>query len=316
MPGRRRDRLRGGDREPRRDTGPLVDRARLAQVAREPGQHLQQVPRHLGGQVRLLRDDADLGLKGQRVVRTDLGAEAVLQRGDDAPAVGVVLGVGAGDDDHVQRQPQRVAADLDVALLHDVQHRHLNALGKVGQLVDRHDAAVRPRDEAVRDGLGITEAAALGHLDGVDVADEVGHAGVRGGELLGVALAAVHPPDLKVVTARGSPPDRLGRDRRVGVLVQFGALDHRRPLVEQVRQRPQQPGLALTALTEQHDVVTCDERTLQLRDDGVLETQDSGPHVAALAQCRQQVLPDFFLDSALAMPGGPQLADGPRKLVW
>jgi hypothetical protein len=35
-----------------------------------------------------------------------------------------------------------VAADLDVALLQHVEQRHLDALGEVGQLVDREDAAV------------------------------------------------------------------------------------------------------------------------------------------------------------------------------
>src|SRR6185437_3768410 len=110
-------------------------------------------------------------------------------------AVGVVLRVGAGDDQHVQRQPQRVAADLDVALLHHVEHRHLDALGQVGQLVDGDDAAVRPRDQAVGDGLRVAQAAALGDLDRVDVTDQVGDAGVWGGQLLGVPLAAVSPLD-------------------------------------------------------------------------------------------------------------------------
>ena len=295
--------------------GPLVDRLRLAQVAGEPGEDLQQVVGHLRGQVRLLVDDAHLGLELQRVVRADLGAEPVLQRGDDAAAVGVVLGVGAGHDQHVQRQPQRVAADLDVALLHHVEHRHLDALGQVGQLVDGDDAAVGARDQAVGDGLRVAEAAALGDLDRVDVADQVGHAGVRGGQLLGVPLAAVPPLDRQLVARVGGPPDRLRRDRRVRVLAQLGALDHRRPLVEQAGQRAQQPGLALTALTEQHDVVAGDQRPLQLRQHGVVEADDAGPHVAALGQCGQQVLPDLVFDAPLAMAGCAQLADGPGQIV-
>ena len=265
--------------------------------------------------MRLLVDDADLGVQLQRVVRADLGAEPVLQRGDDASAVGVVLGVGAGDDDHVQRQPQRVAAHLDVALLHHVEHRHLDALGEVGQLVDGDDAAVRPRDQAVGDGLRVAEAAALGHLDRVDVADQIGHAGVRGGQLLEVALAAVPPLDGQIVAGLGGPPDRLRRDRRVRVLTQLGARDHRRPLVEQAGQRAQQPRLALTAFAEQHDVVAGDQSALQLRKHGVLEAQDAGPRVAALGQRGQQVLPDLVLDAPLAMAGGTQLADGPGQII-
>ena len=95
----------------------------------------------------------ELVVEAQRVVGAHLGAEAVLQRGDDAAAVGVVLGVGAGDQQQVERQPQRVAADLDVALLQHVEQRDLDALGEVGQLVDAEDAAVGARDQAVVHGL-------------------------------------------------------------------------------------------------------------------------------------------------------------------
>ena len=49
-----RDRLGAGDREARGDTRALVDRAGLAQVAGEPGQHLQQVVPDLGDDLRLL----------------------------------------------------------------------------------------------------------------------------------------------------------------------------------------------------------------------------------------------------------------------
>ena len=184
-----------------------------------------------------------------------------------------------------------------------------------GKLVDGDDAAVRPRDQAEGDGLRIAEAAALGHLDGVDVADEVGHAGVRRRELLGVALAAVPPRDREVVARGGRAPDRLRGDRGVRMLAQLGALDDGRPLVEQSGQRAQQAGLALPAFAEQHDVVSGDQRPLELRKHGVLEAEDAGPHVAPLGERSQQVLPDFGLDAAFDVPGGPQLADGAREVV-
>jgi hypothetical protein len=65
-------------------------------------------------------------------VGADLGAEAVLERRDDPAAVGVVLGVRGRDEQQVERQAQRVAADLDVALLQHVEQRDLDALGEVG----------------------------------------------------------------------------------------------------------------------------------------------------------------------------------------
>ena len=104
-----------------------------------------------GERPRLLLDDVHLDVDVERVVGADLGAEAVLQRRDDAAAVRVVLGVGRGDEQHVERQPDLVAADLDVALLEHVEQADLDPLGEVGQLVDREDAAVGARHEAVVD---------------------------------------------------------------------------------------------------------------------------------------------------------------------
>ena len=219
----------------------------------------------------------------------DLGAEAVLERGDDPAAVGVVLGVGAGDDEHVERQPQHVAADLDVALLHHVEHRDLDPLGEVGQLVDRDDAAVAARDQPEVDRLGVAERAALGHLHRVDVADQVGD-----GLVSGVAsFSAYRSSRCRHSTGSSSPSSSARRrdavgDRVVGVLAELGAADHRRPLVEQADQGAQQPGLALAALAEEHDVVAGDQGALELRDDGVVEAvqpgHGSGPRASAASR--------------------------------
>ena len=141
------------------------------------------------------RIDRDLVLELGRVVGADLGAEPVLERRDDPAAVGVVLRVRARDDEDVERQPQHVAADLDVPLLHHVEHGDLDPLGQVGQLVDRDDAPVRPRDQSEVDGVRVAQRAALGDLHRVHVADQVGHAGVGRGQLLGVPLVTVPPLD-------------------------------------------------------------------------------------------------------------------------
>ena len=249
------DGLGAGDREPGRDAGALVDRAGLAQRAGEPGEDLDEVVGYVGHEVGLLADHRDLVLELDRVVRADLGAEPVLERRDDAAAVGVVLGVGAGHHEGVQRQPQHVAADLDVALLHHVEHRDLDPLGEVGQLVDRDDSPVGAGNQAEVDRLGVTEAAALGHLHRVHVTDQVGDAGVGRGQLLGVPLVAVAPLDPEVLALLDGAALRLVGDRLVGVLPQLGAGDHRRPLVEQPDQGAQQPGLALAALAQQDHVV-------------------------------------------------------------
>ena len=102
---------------------------------------------------------------------------------------------------------------------------------------------------------------------------------------------------------------------RYGCSPELRAGDHRRPLVEQSLQRPQQPRLALTAFAQQHDVVAGDQRALKLGQHGVVETKDAGPHVATLGQRFEKVLADFLLDWTFAMARRAQLTDGARKLV-
>ena len=106
---------------------------------------LGSVGLHRIGEARALRlHDVDLVLDARGVVRADLRAEAVLEGRDDAAAVRVVLGIGGGDHEHVEVQAHLVAADLHVALFHDVEETDLDALGEVGQLVDGEDAAIGP----------------------------------------------------------------------------------------------------------------------------------------------------------------------------
>jgi hypothetical protein len=80
-------------------------------------------------------------------VGADLGAVAVLERGDDPAAVGVVLGVGRGDDEDVERQADLVAADLTSRSSMMLRQADLDPLGEVRQLVEAEDAAVGPRDQ-------------------------------------------------------------------------------------------------------------------------------------------------------------------------
>ncbi len=152
---------------------------------------------------RLLAHDGNFGLDVERIVGTDLAAEPILQRRDDAAAVGVVLRVRAGHQQHVQRQADLVAAHLHVAFFEDVEQTDLNALGEIGDLVDREDAAVGARHQPVVQRQFVAEVATLGHLDGIDLADEVGDRRVGGGQLLTVTIVAMHPFDRRRVAHLG-----------------------------------------------------------------------------------------------------------------
>jgi hypothetical protein len=263
--------------------------------------------RHEGG---LLADQRHLVGGVERVVRPDLGAEAVLQRRDDPSAVGVVLGIGRGDEQQVQRQPQRIAADLDVALLQHVEQRDLDPLGEVGQLVDPEDAAVRSGKKAVVHRLGITQQQSLGHLGGVDVAHQVADRRVRGGQLLGVALVAVAPCHRQVVAMLGREPAAEHADRGQRIVEDLGAGDVGLPLVQQPDQRAHQPRLALATLAEQHEVVAGEQRPFQLGQHGVVEPDDAGERRLPGAQMPEEVRADLVLDGAGGPAGGTQLAEG------
>ena len=168
----------------------------------------------------------------------------------------------------------------------------------------------RARDQAEVDRLRVAEVATLGHLHRVHVTDQVGDAGVRGGQLLGVPLVAVSPLHRQVVAVLGGQAPGGVRDRLVGVLAELGAGDHRRPLVEQADQGAQQPGLALAALAEQDDVVAGEQRPLELRDHGGLEAVQAGPRVAALAQGGEQVVAQLLAQRLQLVAAGAELADG------
>ena len=100
----------------------------------------------------LLRGDGDALFQRLRIVRANLRADAVLERRDDFAARRVVLRIGAEDQRHIQLHAHRIAFDLHVALLHDVEQRHLNFAGKVGQLVDGEEAAIGAGQQAIVHG--------------------------------------------------------------------------------------------------------------------------------------------------------------------
>ena len=160
----------------------------------------------------------------RRIVRADLRADAILQRRDDLAARGVVLGVGAEDQQHVERQPDRIALDLDVPFLEDVEQADLDLAGEIRQLVDREDAAVRPRQQPVvhRQLVGELQRGAR-RLDRIEVADHVGDGHVGRRELLDVARVARQPRDRQ---RRPLPRDACaarGTERRERIVVDLAA---------------------------------------------------------------------------------------------
>ena len=145
-----------------------------------------------------LLHDLDAGGALERIVRVDHRADAVLELRDDL--AGAVEGrrVGREQDQHVDVELDRVAADLHVALFEDVEQADLDQLVQLGDLVHGEDAAVHARDQAEMQGVLGRHAGAAGQLGRVDLADDVGELGARG-QPLGVALLPRPPGDGDVV---------------------------------------------------------------------------------------------------------------------
>ncbi len=266
----------------------------------------------VGGEGRALGlHDRDFVGHAARVVRADLRAEAVLERRDDAAAVRVVLRIGARDDVDVDGQPHLVAADLDVALLHDVEQPDLDALGEVRQLVEREDPAMRARQQPVVDGQLVGEVAALGHLDRVDLADEVGDGDVGRGQLLAVAPVAREPGHLDGVAALGHALPARGADRRQRIVVDLAAREHGHRLVEQTGEQPRDPRLGLAALTEQHDVLAAQHGVLDLGDHRLVVADDAGQEGLAPAQPGDEVVAHLLLDRLRRVAAVTKLSDRP-----
>ncbi len=164
------------------------------------------------------------------------------------------------------------------------------------------------------DGLRVAQRAPLGHLHRVDVADQVGDRGVGCRQLLHISFVAVLPRHREGVAQLGGTADGGVRDGLVGMLGQLGAVDHGRPLVEEPRQRAQEARLALASLAQQDDVVSGDQRALQLRDHRRLEAVQARPRVRPRAQLHQQIVAELGADRLLHMAGCAQLAE--RRDTW
>ena len=129
-----------------------------------------------------------------RIVGHDFRADAILQRRDDFSARSVIFRIRREHQHHIERQPHRIALNLHVAFLHDVEESDLNLAGQIRQFVNRKEAAIRSRQQAVVNRQLITEQVpALRGFDRIDVANDVGDSNVGSGEFLDKARVGCDP---------------------------------------------------------------------------------------------------------------------------
>ena len=241
-------------------------------------------------------------------------ADPVLERSDDPAPVGVVFGIGREHHADVEVEPDRIAADLDIALLEHVEQAHLDLGGEVGQLVDAEDASVGAGNQAEVHRHLAREIAALGVLDHVDLADQVGDRHVGSGELFVIAVVAADPGDRRVIAALGDQVSGVFRDRMIGMVVDLRSGHDRRRVVQQVDELPEHSRFGLAAETEKKHVVPRQDGILNLGDDGFLVTQDVWKERLAGSQHANQVAPHLVFDRLEPMPAGPQFTQCPGPI--
>ena len=178
-----------------------------------------------------------------------------------------------------------------------------------GQLVDGEDAAIGAGHQPVVQRQLVGEVTALGDLDRVDLADQVGDRGVRRGELLTEPVVAMDPHDRRVLAVLGDEIAGVAGHRGVGVVVDLAAGNDRHPLVEQAGQGADHAGLRLAPLAEEDHVMAGQEGVLQLREDGLLVAEHAVEQRLAGGDAGNRVGADLLLDRTRHPSGVTQLAD-------
>ena len=233
---------------------------------------------------RFLRRDRNALVDRRGIVRADLGADAVFQRRDDFAARGVVLGIGAEHERHIQRQPHRIALNLHVAFLHDVEQADLNFAREVRQFVDGEDAAIGARQQSVMHReLAAQFVTALCRLDGIDVADQVGDGHIGRRQLFDVAFFGRRGMRSGASSgfwpaARGSGGKSARMDcRESRSRARYGSLR-----IEQRGERAQDAALRLPAQSQQNEIMPRKNCVDDLRHHRIVITDDAGKNRAAM----------------------------------
>src|SRR4029453_12506811 len=101
-------------------------------------------------------------------------------------------------------------------------------------------------------------------------------------------------------------------DRPVRMVVHLAAGDGRRFLVEEPHHVSDQPGLGLSALTKQDQVVAGEDATFQGREHRRIEPDDRGEQLLPQAQPGQKIGPELLLYGAVGIADGTKFTDGAR----
>ncbi len=192
-----------------------------------------------------------------------------------------------------------ITLDLNVTFLHDVEQADLNLPRKIGQFVDREDAAIRARNQAVVHGqfVGDILSAPRG-FDRIDIADHVRDRHIRRRQFLDIARFGRKVSDRRGVALLFDQHLAAAADGRVGVVVNFASGHVRHPRIEQRGEHPDQPGLGLSAQSKKNEVMPGKNRVYDLWNNAVLVTDDAGKELLLALEFADQIRAQFVLYGA------------------
>src|SRR5712664_3867055 len=228
------------DRQTLADTRAAVDALVLASLKRDFFDDLAEIVRHfdflagIAPHPSLLRRDGHSFLDARGIMGANFRADAVFQRRDDFSARRVIFRIRGKNEQDVERKSQRIAFNLNVPFLHDVEKADLNFSGEVGEFIDGENAAIGAREKPVVNGEFVGEVpASPRRADGIHITNNVSHGDVGSSEFFDETIFAGYPGDGSIVAFGGDFFAADAADWLERIVVDFAACHDRHLRIEQ-----------------------------------------------------------------------------------
>src|SRR5262245_27507624 len=202
------------------------------------------------------------------IVGFDLGSDSIFERSNDLAAGSVILWICREHNNDIERQPHRIALNLNVALLHDIEQADLNLAGEIRQLVNSENSSIRSgKQTVVHTEFAANRMTALRGLNWVDVADDIGNRDVRRRKLFDISLVPTAILNKCAITEFGNEIAATSTDRLEGIVIDFATGNDGNDFIQQRNQIAQDPAFGLSPQPEKDHVVPRKNRVDRLWND-------------------------------------------------
>ena len=260
----------------------------------------KNLPFRISANPGFLFSDRKAMLERPGIMRLDFRSDPVLQRGDDLAAGRVVLRIGGEHQDDVERQPDRVSLNLNVAFLHDIKQAHLDLACKIRQFVNGENSTIGARKQPiVHAQFAADGVSSLCSFDGIDIADDIGDGNVGRGELFDIAVLFRPVIDPSVVSHFFHQIPAPPADRTERIVVDLAPFDHRYNIVEKFDQSAKNAAFCLATQAQQDHVMTREDRVDNLRNNGLFISDNAGKYRSLCFELPNKIDPHLILDRSL-----------------